>query len=433
LKVPSSKNMERIKQEQDGSVRSSTCFGLHSCKTVDQLTIVRQDIQELTWPCSFVQSPIGDRLELSESSTTATRKSGIGRGVSFLGPLQVDQGKAYFEVEVVQIEGGKSQTMAIGVCCNLPAARPLIIERAKDLGQGSFLLGYDLPKVYAHGKEIGKIPSKEWRPLKELTVGDRVGLLVECLSMELTVFVNDVRKMSVNISNKEDPHEKLPSELWGVVDVHGTVKSIRVQKSPFDLQQSIAYVPPATANTSTRKGHNVDMHGKQENDEKGAHSSAVLKHIPSPCKALVSQQFVPRSGNVNSAHKTAFSQPHRPVHPCGCTVHLVGHNGVIVHVPQEDFVIGRNPKVANLTLDSPQVPNMISRKHARIVTYDDCIDVVDCQSMNGTWVNNKRVKRHKLTQGDVVVVGNPGHGLSPAEFRFSISLPAPEPPQTNDA
>ena len=49
--------------------------------------------------------------------------------------------------------------------------------------------------------------------------------------------------------------------------------------------------------------------------------------------------------------------------------HLPHRN--VVHVSRTDFLIGRGPLVANLTLDSPLVLDMVSRRHARIVSSDD--------------------------------------------------------------
>ncbi|CAK0910300.1 unnamed protein product, partial [Prorocentrum cordatum] len=104
-------------------------------------------------------------------------------------------------------------------------------------------------------------------------------------------------------------------------------------------------------------------------------------------------------------------------HPCGCMVHLVQPSGDVVHVPPEgDFVIGRNPKCCNLTLDSEKVPNMVSRRHAVIVSADDAVMAVDCESVNGTFVNGRRVGRETLRQGDTLTVGQPG--LCPPEFEF---------------
>ncbi|CAE8604999.1 unnamed protein product, partial [Polarella glacialis] len=110
-------------------------------------------------------------------------------------------------------------------------------------------------------------------------------------------------------------------------------------------------------------------------------------------------------------------------HPCGCMVHLVSNTGDIVHIPRMgDFVIGRYPKSCNLTLDSADVPNMISRRHAVVVSADDSVMVVDCESLNGTFVNGRRVARETLRQGDVLMMGNPAQ--IPPEFRFEVSMPA---------
>eukprot|EP00408_Alexandrium_pacificum_P014151 CAMPEP_0171216896 /NCGR_PEP_ID=MMETSP0790-20130122/32412_1 /TAXON_ID=2925 /ORGANISM="Alexandrium catenella, Strain OF101" /LENGTH=65 /DNA_ID=CAMNT_0011682681 /DNA_START=25 /DNA_END=219 /DNA_ORIENTATION=+ len=65
--------------------------------------------------------------------------------------------------------------MAIGIASSLPTSKSLRVERARDLGEGTYVVGYDPPKVFVNGAEVSKISTKEWRPLKELKVGDRVG------------------------------------------------------------------------------------------------------------------------------------------------------------------------------------------------------------------------------------------------------------------
>merc|ERR1740121_1157276 len=110
-------------------------------------------------------------------------------------------------------------------------------------------------------------------------------------------------------------------------------------------------------------------------------------------------------------------------HPCGCLVHLLRDTGEVVHVPRMgDFVIGRNPKTCNLTLDSAEVPNMVSRRHAVIVSADDAVMIVDCESVNGTYVNGRRVGRETLRQGDEVIIGNPAQ--SPTTLKLSVSMAA---------
>eukprot|EP00418_Pyrodinium_bahamense_P019045 CAMPEP_0179126250 /NCGR_PEP_ID=MMETSP0796-20121207/59753_1 /TAXON_ID=73915 /ORGANISM="Pyrodinium bahamense, Strain pbaha01" /LENGTH=244 /DNA_ID=CAMNT_0020824995 /DNA_START=93 /DNA_END=823 /DNA_ORIENTATION=- len=184
---------------------------------------IPSEAKGLSWPSKFCEAPKGDRLELSEEGTLATRTSGVGYGAAFVGPLSLEKnGSAYFEVEVAEMEPNRSQTLAIGICSALPAAKSLRVERARDIGEGTCVIGYDLPKVFMDGAEFSKISTKEWRPLKELKVGDRVGLLVQRRTMELAVFVNGVRKASAQgLSGVQ----RWPSDVWGVVDLHGTVKA----------------------------------------------------------------------------------------------------------------------------------------------------------------------------------------------------------------
>jgi len=354
-------------------------------------------------------------LELSEDGVTATRQSSVGRGICFVGPLQAEKGSTYFEVEVLEMDGGsRSQTLALGLCTSLPSeAKAHGTEKASNLGQGSFLVGYDLPKLFVHGQECGKIPAKEWRPLKELAVGDRVGLLVEKASMELTVFVNGRRKTSMKCppGSAGDSGARWAGDVWGVVDVYGTVKSVRLcqpesRRRAAALGQSpapsLAPAPSPALAARPAAGAPMPLSGVQASPaqhNKRAPDS-ILGEAPQPAK-----------------------RPRLSLHPCGCTVHLIRHTGCVVHVPGLDFAIGRNPKSANLTLDSSLVPNMISRKHARIVSSDEGVEVVDCESLNGTWVNDVQVNRHHLRQGDVLVIGKPAQ--VPADFRFTVSLPSP--------
>lgn len=373
------------------------------------------ETSRLQWPATFVTSPIGEQLELSEDGLTATRQNGVGRGICFVGPLQVENGTTYFEVEVLEMEANRTQTMAIGICTSLPAAKPLLAERAANLGQGSYLMGYDLPKLFVHGQDVGKIPVKEWRPLKELAAGDRVGLLVERASMELTVFINGKRKASMTCppgSAGEGPN-RWSGEVFGVVDVYGTVKSVRVHPC-LDKRRGAG-----AASTPSRMPAPLIGASPCQTPVAGV-------GMPPPPQAVAAQlaqeknSRVRKMADLGDAPQRA-KRPRLAAHPCGCTVHLMRHTGCVVHVPNLDFIIGRNPKSCNLTLDSTIVPNMASRKHARVLSTDDGVEVVDCESLNGTWVNDAQVNRHQLRQGDVLVIGKPAQG--PADFRFTVSLP----------
>jgi len=396
----------------------------------------------LCWPSTFCDVPRGERLELTHAGATATRTSGVTKGIAFVGPLQLEKGVAYFEIEVTELEPRGTQSMAIGICCSLPstAGKGIIrTERARELGEGCYMLGYDLPKIYSDGKEVGKINAKQWRPLKELVVGSRVGLLIDRESMELSVVVNGVKKVTSTFSSGASG-ARWPSEVWGVVDVHGTVRSVRLLQHPDGqhCQEPKLVVPPppprwmspgdevaalprlaSTQDIGMSASPPCTAEAPINDGEKALQVTAAGSGSEDPCPGA-------RKPAVREVSAGPKKRIRLTVHPCGCLVHLVNSASQVIHVPRlGDFVIGRNPKSCNLTLDSSEVPNMISRRHAVIVSADDSVMVVDCESLNGTFVNGRRVGRETLRQGDIVVVGNPAQ--SPPQFRFEVSMPsAPE-------
>jgi VWFA-related protein len=73
--------------------------------------------------------------------------------------------------------------------------------------------------------------------------------------------------------------------------------------------------------------------------------------------------------------------------------------------------IGRAPE-CELVLDSREV----SRVHARIEAWEGVFRLVDEGSSNGTYVNDRRVRKRELRVGDVVRFGD-------REFRFSGEMP----------
>jgi type II secretory pathway predicted ATPase ExeA len=64
------------------------------------------------------------------------------------------------------------------------------------------------------------------------------------------------------------------------------------------------------------------------------------------------------------------------------------------------LVIGRTPD-NDMQIDS----KFISRHHCQIVTQSNSCLIEDLNSTNGIYVNSKRVRRHNLNDGDVVLVG----------------------------
>lgn len=62
--------------------------------------------------------------------------------------------------------------------------------------------------------------------------------------------------------------------------------------------------------------------------------------------------------------------------------------------------VGRAPR-ADFVVDAA----LVSRLHCRITAGDDNLEVVDLSSTNGTFVNDKRVKKAHLSNGDRLRVG----------------------------
>jgi hypothetical protein len=75
--------------------------------------------------------------------------------------------------------------------------------------------------------------------------------------------------------------------------------------------------------------------------------------------------------------------------------------GQVFNLSMESAVsIGRAP-----TNDIPVNDNAVSGEHCRIRPESGAFVLLDLQSTNGTFVNEKRIERHRLSEGDVVRVG----------------------------
>ena len=71
-----------------------------------------------------------------------------------------------------------------------PLEIKLLVNTARELSCSYYLLGYDLLRLFVNGKEAAKNNAKEWRPLKQLAVGDRLGLLYAKDKIKISVFIN---------------------------------------------------------------------------------------------------------------------------------------------------------------------------------------------------------------------------------------------------
>ena len=77
-----------------------------------------------------------------------------------------------------------------------------------------------------------------------------------------------------------------------------------------------------------------------------------------------------------------------------------GRAGEVFNVAGERLTIGRSPE-AEVFLDDVTV----SRNHALLVRRGDGLYIDDLGSLNGTYVNRRRIESHKLANGDELQVG----------------------------
>jgi len=87
---------------------------------------------------------------------------------------------------------------------------------------------------------------------------------------------------------------------------------------------------------------------------------------------------------------------------------IIKFNDVVIDqivIKQGDMNIGRRPG-SDILLDNMAV----SGSHASIFTIGEDSFVQDTNSTNGTFVNNNRISKHRLENGDVITIGN--HSLT---------------------
>src|SRR5918998_6830244 len=77
-----------------------------------------------------------------------------------------------------------------------------------------------------------------------------------------------------------------------------------------------------------------------------------------------------------------------------------GRAGEVFSVAGERMTIGRSP-AAEVFLDDVTV----SRNHSLLVRRRDGLYIDDLGSLNGTYVNRRRIESHRLTDGDELQVG----------------------------
>ncbi len=77
-----------------------------------------------------------------------------------------------------------------------------------------------------------------------------------------------------------------------------------------------------------------------------------------------------------------------------------GREGETITLDTDVLTIGRSPH-SDIFLDDVTV----SRHHARVIRDESGFLVEDLNSLNGTYVNRKRIERHRLTEDDELQIG----------------------------
>ena len=130
--------------------------------------------------------------------------------------------------------------------------------------------------------------------------------------------------------------------------------------------------------------------------------SGLSGRAPSPTR------IAPNAGRrVDGMDIPVLEPPHESTHPqlplAPLARLLVMNHGRTVSersLPLGRVIIGRASD-ADLHIDSP----VISRHHCQVVTSERLCVVEDLNSSNGVYIENKRVRRHNLNDGDVITLG----------------------------
>lgn len=80
-----------------------------------------------------------------------------------------------------------------------------------------------------------------------------------------------------------------------------------------------------------------------------------------------------------------------------------GSRKSIVYMPMsgKSGFIGRDATQANIVINSKTV----SKKHAQVIVYENCLMLLDCYSTNGTYVNGEKISKRTVHPGDIIEFG----------------------------
>lgn len=86
----------------------------------------------------------------------------------------------------------------------------------------------------------------------------------------------------------------------------------------------------------------------------------------------------------------------------------------------EENLVGREPTVA---IPVPEIYDSVSRKHACVQIAIDGVVITDEKSSNGSFVNDRKIFRHVLEEGDLITLGSEESGGRSCKLRFTRKPP----------
>ncbi|KAF4683231.1 hypothetical protein FOZ60_009462, partial [Perkinsus olseni] len=222
------------------------------------------DCVRLYRPMVFEPVVKGSRVKLEEDGTVAVRKTGINNAVVFSKypvkrlprSVRLPSGGVYYSITVTRAATAM-KTFALGLttidpsqstastsslfasptsfsAANLPsfhveedAMATLAPKAGESAGFCSLLVGYDPVRLWVNGR-THKISSRQWRPAREVSVGDSVGLLFSF--DRVAVYQNGVLRVEVQLGDDEASLSRghMASDWWAVLDVLGKVSGVRL-------------------------------------------------------------------------------------------------------------------------------------------------------------------------------------------------------------
>ena len=134
----------------------------------------------------------------------------------------------------------------------------------------------------------------------------------------------------------------------------------------------------------------------REAQQKQREMEALIEELRLELNALRAAE--PSSGEYTAI--TDFDPEHPP------RLEPVDHDGPSLTLDRKVMTVGRT-EASDLCVPSP----LVSRDHARLLVGSNTVTLVDAGSVNGSYVNHRRVKKQVLREGDLVCFADRAYRL----------------------